>query len=294
MNRPLLLALAAVSLTHAEAALAGKSCGGGGGGGSGGSSGGSSGGGSWGGSDSSSDGGDSSSTTPACVDGTDIVGHRRCTPFGLWSTSPIGVVILELGTAVRTSASSLGEATGHVSHDSESFAYRATGTPVGMTSPPPETAVLTTLRLGFAPARNLYLAGELELGGLARTPNRVEMMSTGTFGAPSITPTSTLVVGGTAVAGLRGDLRGLTLGAEVAGGARVTSYLYESHYLSCVTTTSIQTTSSILEARARASLWLSPFINVGASVGASVIDRGGWMAGLHLGFASRAFGDLRD
>jgi hypothetical protein len=50
----------------------------------------------------------------------------------------------------------------------------------------------------------------------------------------------------------------------------------------------------ILEARARAALWLSPFVNFGASAGASVIERGSWVAGVHLGIVSQAYGNQRD
>jgi hypothetical protein len=52
--------------------------------------------------------------------------------------------------------------------------------------------------------------------------------------------------------------------------------------------------SPLLEARARAALWLSPFLNLGVTAGASVIDRGAWMAGVNLGFVTQAFGGLRD
>ena len=46
-------------------------------------------------------------------------------------------------------------------------------------------------------------------------------------------------------------------------------------------------------ARARATMWLSPFINVGVTAGASVIDRGAWVTGVHLGFVSRSFAGTR-
>jgi hypothetical protein len=293
MNRPLLLALAAISLTHAEAALAGSTCGGGGGSDSGSGSGSDSGSGS---SFDFSDSGSSSDAAPACVDATDIVGYRRCKRFGGWASHTATPVLLELGAAVRTFGSPLGTASGHVSHDSESFSYRVVGTPTGRasTSPPTETAVVTTARLGFGLRRGVYLAGEGELGGLVHNASRAEMTSTGMFGAPSITPSSSLVLGALAVAGVRGDTRRGTFGAEVVGGVRSVAYYYESRYLACVNTTSHAVTSPVLEARARASLWLSPYVSVGASAGASVIDRGAWVTGLHLGLVTKPYGNLRD
>lgn len=295
MNRPLLLALAAISLTHAEAALAGSTCGGGGGSSSSDSdSGGSS---SDSGSSFSDSDSSSSSSAPTCTDESDIVGYRRCTRFGRWSSRTTAPVILEFGMATRRFASPLREATGSLSHENESFTYRVVREPSAEAAPAPDAATVTTARLGVGLARGFYLAAEGELGGLSRTAGRAEMTSAGMFGAPSITPSSSLVAGANAVAGIHGVLgaagRG-SFGAELAGGVRSITYYYESHYLSCVSTTSHSVSTPILEARARAQLWLSPFVNLGASAGASVIDRGAWMAGVHLGFATKAYANLRN
>lgn len=303
MNRLSLLtalAFAAVALVRAEAALAGKSCGGGD------SDGGSSGGGDSGGDDSgggfdfgssSDDGGSSSSSssTPGCVAADEIHGYRKCSSFGTWSTSTRRpLILIELGTAMRTFRSPLGAATGHLEHDGESFSYRVVGEPAGPAAPASESAVVSTIRVGFGLSRGLYVAGDVELGGITRTAGRAEMTSTGMFGAPSITPSGSPTLGALGVAGFRGALGPGALGVEMAGGVRSIHYGYESRYLSCVTTTSHTASTSVLEARARASLWLSPFVSVGATAGASVLERGAWMAGVHVGFASRAFGDLRD
>lgn len=51
----------------------------------------------------------------------------------------------------------------------------------------------------------------------------------------------------------------------------------------------ISQTRGIVEARARGELWLNPWITAGAIMGASVVDQGDWMAGLYVGFHSRAF-----
>lgn len=300
MNRPLLLALAAISLTRAEAALAGSSsCGGGGGdSGSGSGSGGSDSGGSgWGSSDDSSASSSSdSSSTPACVDETDIVGYRRCTKFGSWSAWHMPLFFLELGSATRTFGSPLDATTGHVTHDAESFSYRVMGKPPAAVVSRPETAVVATARLGFGLSHGIYLAAEGEVGGLTRTSaaSRAEMTSTGTFGAPSITHTSSLVAAAHAVAGIQGAVGPGSLGAEIAGGVRSITHYYESRYLACVTTTAHGAAMPVLEARARASYWLTPFISVGATAGASLVDRGAWVGGLHLGFATQAYGGQRD
>jgi hypothetical protein len=308
MNRPLILALAALSLLPAEAALAGKSCGGGsdagGGGSSGGGSsgGGSSGGGSSGGSGgsssddySSSDSGGSSSSEPACVDTTDIVGYRRCRRFGGWRGRLRTPILVELGLASRTFASPLREAGGSFSHDDESFSYRVVGRPPeGSPEPAMDSATVFTMRLGVGLGRGLYLAGEAELGGITAMAGRAEMTSTGMRGAPSITADSGIVLGAAGVLGAGGSIGPASLGVELAGGVRAITYYYESRYLACTSHLSHSVSSSILEARARAQLWVSPFLHVGVSAGASVVERGAWMAGVHLGFASMAYANQRD
>lgn len=297
MSRPLLLAaaviaaVAAVSLTRAELALAGSTCGS------------SSGGGSSGGDDSSSSSDSSffddssssdSDSTPACVDATDLVGYRQCTGFARWASRPGAPILLELGVATRTFGSPLGEASGRLSHDDESFAYRVIGTPPGAATPATETAVVATARIGGGLRRGFYLAVDGELGGLTRTASRAEMATSGVFGAPSITPGANVVLGALGVAGVRGSTRRAALGVEAAGGLRAIGYQYESSYLTCVTTAMHWVTSPILEARARASYWLSPWVSVGATAGASVLERGAWMAGVHVGLVTQAFGGLRD
>jgi hypothetical protein len=292
MSRALLLALAlaAASLTRATPAVAGHGCGGGHSSGGGGHS-------SGGGSFSSGLSSSSSDSTPACTDETDIVGYRHCTRFGAWASPDTRrLFILEFGAAVHSFQSPLSSATGTVTHSDESFTYRtvAAPSPSAPARPPSEAAVVSTVRVGSATPRGFYLVAEGELGGLVRNASRVEMTSTGTFGAPTIRPAASLVTGVLGVAGVHGDAGGATLGVEVAGGVRSITYQYESRYLSCQTSAAQTVSSPVLEVRARASRWLSPFVNVGASAGASVIDRGAWVAGVHLGFATQAYGNLRD
>ena len=240
--------------------------------------------------------GDTSSGSAAsgCNDATDIVGYRQCYRFGVWAMkSWIPPLIFELGTTVRRAPSALGEAHGEVTHQGETFRFRAIGSPAGEASAR-ETTVLSTLRVGFGLARGLYLAGELELGGVAQPAARVEITPTDAPLAPTIQPTSSLTVGGLAVAGFHGALGGGTVGVELAGGVRSISYAYESHLLASTAHASLSATSPVLEPRVRAQGWLSPFVSVGAFAGASVLERGAWMAGVQLGFSSQPFGGIGD
>jgi hypothetical protein len=297
VSRALLaLTVGVASLACASLAHAGSSGGGSSGGGSsgGGSSGGSSVG--WSSGDSSS-GGSGESLQSACTDDTDVVGYRRCTRFGAWARWRAPLAFLEVGTAVRTFASPLGESTGTVSHDAETFTYRAIGTPSRAPDPSSsssDSAVLLTIRGGIGLSHGFYVAAETELGGLVRNSSHVEMTSTGTFGAPTIEATGGSVIGGLVIAGVRGEVGSGSLGVEVAAGGRSIMYTYESHYLACRTGDSKYASSPVLEARVRATHWVSPFVNVGATAGASVIDRSSWVLGLHVGLVSRAYGNQRE
>jgi hypothetical protein len=273
------LAIAALIALRAEDATAG-SCGG-----SSGSD-----------SSSSSDSGGSSSSIPAipaCSDATDIVGYRRCTEFGAWGANlrkPL--VQIELGTAMRTFASPTGERWGSLEHDSESFSFRTVG--ASESARPFDTALVTTLRIALGGRYGSFLALEGELGGLVeQTGGRVEMMTSGLLGTPSIEQTHAIVVSGLAVAGAGGSIGRLRLGAEVAGGVRDVAYLYESHYLACEQSETLSITTGVLEARARAGVWLSPFVSVGVTAGASLLDRGAWVGGLSVGVVTQAFGGTR-
>jgi hypothetical protein len=291
MKRTLAFALSAIAFVVSRAGVAeAGSCGGSSGGGdtsSGGSSSSSDSSSSYSSSDSSSS--SSSSSTPACQDDTDVVGYRKCTRFGRWSANPrVPMIILELGTAVRSFSSPLGQRTGHVEHDGQQFSYRTIG-PTPEAAIAHDTAVVSTLRLGFGLTHGLYVAVDGELGGLAdQAGGGVEMTSAGALGTPSIRQRGAVVASGLGVVGAHGNFGSALLGVELAGGARNISYQYESHYLACEQSPSLSVTTPVLEVRARASFWLSPFINVGASAGASLVDRGAWLAGINLGFVTKA------
>ena len=290
--RALMLAAALLAI-RAETARAG-SCGGGGGGGS------SSGGGSSGGGSSSSSSSDSYSSsdsssssspaTPACVDDTDVVGYRRCRGYGQWATSTrMPLLVFEVGSSFRRFPNRLGTRSESLSHDGESFSYRIVGGPEATM----DTAVLSMARLGVGLTRHTYVAAEIEIGGLVSENPHAEMTSSGQFGSPSITPASTTVVNTLGLVGAQGSIGRATFGIEVGGGFRSVSYQYESRYLACRQTEYLTAIHGVIETRARAQAWLTPFISIGATVGASMLDRADWMAGVQLGVHSRAFSGTR-
>ncbi|MBL9016405.1 MAG: hypothetical protein JNL83_19605 [Myxococcales bacterium] len=200
-----------------------------------------------------------------------------------WAAMP--AISVELGTSMFQVTSPLASRTGTVTHGVDSFSYRV----VAPRQPESDTAIVGTLRLGVALAKGLYVGAEGNIGGLAGGRVAAEMMSATERGAPNIEATGVGVAGLLGVVGARTRLGRLDLGVEAAGGVRSLIYQYESHYLACETTSSIIESMPALEARGRASVWVTPHIQVGASAGKSLLDES-WITGIHVGATSRVFG----
>ena len=242
--------------------------------------------------DSSSDESSSSSSSepavPACVDTTDVHGFRNCTRFGTWgNTTSMPGFILELGTAVRQFAQPLRARSGSLSHDQESFSYRVVN-PMAETDQL-ETAAVVSARVGVAIRHGFYVAGEAEFGAIAGAATHAEMTSEGDRGTPLIEQTSVTVTSALAVGGFRTRLGSLGVGVEAAGGFRLLSYNFSSQYHACETTMTLYETQEVLEARARAQYFVTPFVAVGATYGKSLIDDA-WVGGIYIGGTTRAFG----
>jgi len=232
---------------------------------------------------------DSSDGTASCTDVTDVVGYRQCTKFGAWGVkSHVPLLIFELGLSVQSFADPVNSG-GTLSHDGEQFAYRVTSGGPSETDHHRTTAVVSNLRVGVGITHGLYIAGELEIGGLASDPSRSEMVSTGKSGSPELTQTSTIAFGGMGVLGFQHSIRQVLLAAELVGGGRAITYNYKSKYRSCEQDVSVITGRPVLEARARASMWVSPMVSVGVQAGSSLIGTGEWNGGVFLGGYTRAF-----
>lgn len=221
-----------------------------------------------------------SSAAPPC--------EGPCAEYSAWRAKNMPSVSLDVGLATRSLASPLGAETGSVTHDMESFSYRVVG-PATQPAAPLENAVVAQVRLGGKLQHGFYLAGEMEVGALTSSGVAAEMTSSGELGTPTLTSSSTMLVGGVGVAGFGGRIGRLDLGLEVAGGGRLLAYTYESTYLACETTSTITAASAVLEGRARASIWLSPHVTLSALAGKSALDDG-MMGGISIGFSNHAFG----
>lgn len=292
------LAVAAILVAPVSSAYAGHTCGGGNGGGGSSSSSTSSSSSSSSFSSSSSDSGTSWSYTPSssssaastssgCSEDNDVVGYRQCTKFGAWSTNPrVPRIFVELGTNVRQFTSRLGSESGTVSHGTENFSYRMVMPESGAV----DTAMTSVIRLGVALPHGLYAGVESELGGItAQRSGTVEMQSSGTFGTPELDAQTGMYIGTVGLAGLRGSTRRGSFALEAAGGMRTERYRFASTYHDCESTSAINVNQAVVEARARAELWVNPWLTAGAALGTSVLDRGDWLAGVYLGIHTRTF-----
>lgn len=144
------------------------------------------------------------------------------------------------------------------------------------------------LRLTGAASEHLYAGGELELGGLTRSP--VQLMTD----SPDVTITSRAMFGTAMVVGVRARHGIAELGAEVAGGLRVVSLSMQSFdAMEDDPSESESSLTGLVEARLRAMVWVSPHVYLGAQVGTSVLDRSDMNIGLSIGLASHAFGSAR-
>lgn len=226
---------------------------------------------------------------PQLCRGREVHGYRRCSRFGDWGRAAREPrMVVEVGSVVRSWPSALRSRQAAVTHDSEQFAYRVVDP--RPSARPTDTAVAASMRIAAPIARGAFVAGEGELGALIAPATRAEMTTTGERGTPEITQTAVTVASGQVVAGWRGRSGNFTLGFEAAGGLRVVSYHYDSHYHACETSVTLHEPAPVLEARTRATWWTSPFFALSMTVGRSLIDHS-WMAGATFGVASRAFGD---
>jgi len=230
------------------------------------------------------------SSGPACVDSTDVVGYRTCTKFGGWSTaSRLPPLFLELGVSVEQFTSLIDDRSGTVTHGGEAFAYRVVA-PAQTADRDVATVVSLRGGVGFGA---FYAALEAGFGGLV-APARAgtEMLSSGVFGSPIVAQSNGHLLEGVAAAGVQVPVGDLVLSAELAGGARLVDYGFVSAYHDCLQQVWIERAAPIAEARARAEYWLGARGSLGLALGASAIDRGAWSAGLFYRMHSRAFGGL--
>ena len=272
------LALAVGGLVALAApARSAHACGDGGDGGS--SSGGSS---SGGGGGDSGGGYDTATTyTPACGDGTTVVGYRTCAPYGTWSTlARMPRVSVDVG--LWSSVIDLGglDVGGTVTHsDGSTYNYRVVGSELG------QDAEVVGIRSRLLAHRGAtYVGLESGVGGIvaSEVDHRQPMSSTELASRTAAVATGGVVAGGRVFVGR------LSIGVEVMAGLRGVSVTSTSTHGACVVEDVQWSAAPTVEVRARGQLWLTPWITAGAYLGRDALG-GQTSAGLDLGFHLRAF-----
>jgi hypothetical protein len=187
---------------------------------------------------------------PCATDSTDVVGYRRCTPYGAWGSNlREPEVFMDIGMNVR-----------HFAQAGGPLVVARRTEPITATERSDE-AVMFDERIGVEMGRVLYLAFDFEFGDFAshdsqRASDRM------------------LLVDGLVSLGLHGSIGPLLLRGEVAGGVMESTSVTQTD----------SSTDGVLEGRGRVDLWVTPWFTVGGTVGASLIHQGDWMAGLYVGF----------
>lgn len=191
---------------------------------------------------------------PSCIESSDVVGARECMRFGAWSQNlQLPSLFVDAGMHVRRFPMTFLSGTGGSAVLSRN-------------------AMMSAMRVGVGLPHHLYAALEGELGGVA-------MPAMG----PDVMPDQGMFLAGYGVVGARAGTEHALISVELAGGGRSVAAVAEM----------ADASGTVLETRARGEVWLGPWASLGATIGASLVERGDWMAGLYLGVHSRAFGGGR-
>jgi hypothetical protein len=191
-----------------------------------------------------------------------VVGRRRCPPYGEWGAALEGpYVIVSLGVNMRhLPRAPLTKPTG---------AARTTGSgSVVDLDPGSDTSYTVAEQIAVSTSSFSYLAFEVEM-----SPTTAESAGPGS---------RAFAAGSNGVFGLHFGSQLLQLGGELAAGARIIDTY----------NTNDGDGEFVLEARARGSLWLTPWFTIGAALGASLLDNREWFVGIHLGAHSWAYGGM--
>lgn len=189
----------------------------------------------------------------------DVVGYRECPRYGKWGRNLLDpYMFVDLGVTARYFA---------VPTRPIALARTTSPTPGKGSLAAHQTRALTfDERVGYGFTRGLYMAVDFELGNLAD------------FDAPQTNEISP-VLGALASIGARGSLGFISLSAEISGGGMEYS----------TPTQDDAHGQWLLEARGRVDLWMTPWFTLGGMLGASLIDRGDWLAGAFIGVHTWSF-----
>jgi hypothetical protein len=160
----------------------------------------------------------------------------------------------------------------------------------GPTSRGDSGAVAADLRMLLGASEHVYLGGELQMGGVTRSPTQLVADSGGGIDFDIAAQT---MVGLAGVAGVRARAGIVELDGEVAAGMHVYTISIDTldggDDVGQAASETIVT--PMLETRLRGVLWVAPRWFLSAQVGTTPLDRGDVSVAFLLGSASRPYGD---
>ena len=201
----------------------------------------------------------------------------------IWDDPSMPTMTWELGGLARTFRGPAFTRRGAVMSDGGNSPYTVTGgTPTARDS----AAAALDVRLTFPTSLHVYAGGELELGGLTRSP--IHLMSDGSSGDLAIS--STVMFGAAAVAGVRTRAGVFEVDAELAGGVRTFTTSIQP-YGGGENDNALETVPvGLLEGRLKGVLWLGPRWFLSAQAGAGVLDRSDVNVAILIGGSTHPYG----
>ncbi len=157
----------------------------------------------------------------------------------------------------------------------------SSGTPVARDS----STAAADIRASFSASEHIYLGGEVQLGGLVRSPLQISSDSDVAQIA------STTMFGAAAVAGVRTRMGAIEIGAELAGGVRSFTTTITSDTGDTGDSPTESITVPLAEARLRGAVWLTPQWFIAAQLGSGLLDRSDVSVAFMIGSSTRPYAE---
>lgn len=227
-----------------------------------------------------------------CREVSNVVGYQECTRFaGRWGLpSWVPSLSLDIGIVMHRFTAERIDERGSVTHLGMPYTYRV------IDAPEDDRAFIAralALRMTAAVHGRFYGGAEEEFGDLSQAPRLGTEAAQTTGPLPTMTTSGVLYGGVRGLLGVQAGVEHLSMAGELAAGVRMIVFDTRSHLMGDSQTDSVLQLRSVLEARVRASYWLSPWIAVGVSFGTSLVERGDVAIGVHVSAHSRTFGGRR-
>lgn len=225
----------------------------------------------------------------SCKEVSSVVGYQRWARFaGRWGLPRwVPSLSLDLGVVGHRFTAEGIDAHGSVTHYGVPYRYRVTGVP---TDDRAFTARALAMRMTATFHGRFYAGAEEELGGLGQAPRLATEAAPTTSALPAMSSSGGMYIAARAVLGVQAGVERVTMAGELATGMRMIVFDTHSRLMGDSQINSVLQVRSVVEARVRASYWLSPWLALGVSFGTSLVERGDVAIGVDISGHSRTFG----